>query len=185
MLAAGGLLSASVQGRQTGGRRARPSTSSSSHVRSVCEIGVPLDRIMELMGIAANAMVSRYAHDRAQRLIEAVPMLDGESSRDMQPASTTARPSRYIHQIICDTSRPSIRIWNCSVRSSFRLLYYHESSWFTISAQYRHRPAGGAHAVVLPRGLCVREPHSTRFRWMSMSRGRWRSATTTATLGVP
>jgi hypothetical protein len=62
---------------------------------------------MELMGIAANAMVSRYAHARAQRLIEAVPMLDGESWRDMQPASTTARPSRYIHQIICDTSRPS------------------------------------------------------------------------------
>jgi integrase len=46
--------------------------------------GVPLDRIMELMGHRSYAMVLRYAKARPQQLIEAVRMLDGYSPIEAQ-----------------------------------------------------------------------------------------------------
>ncbi len=46
--------------------------------------GVPLDRIMEILGHRSYSIVLRYAKARPQQLIEAMKALDGEAVEDTQ-----------------------------------------------------------------------------------------------------
>jgi integrase len=55
--------------------------------------GVPLDRIMELMGHRSYAMVLRYAKARPQQLIEAMRSLDG----GYEPCAITPRAEARAH----------------------------------------------------------------------------------------